>query len=201
MGIRNVFFDVETNSRTPGNIVQLSFIVEHDGKIEYADNYFFKVDKMCKGAYDVHKLSIEDLKIKSNNKCFEDRYTEFLEYFLDSRIVSHNIKFDERFLKSELFKVGIRFEPKERLCTMEYFKDKLKCKDKVGRVKNPSVKDLIKYFGIKEDKIRSYSNELFGCSDVSYHDGRFDVTAIFIATNIYGEMLSGRAKWRSKFCV
>ena len=60
--LRNVFFDTETTGWTPGQIAQLSVIVENQGKIELAKNYFFTVDEMSSGAEQAHHLSIDTLK-------------------------------------------------------------------------------------------------------------------------------------------
>ena len=47
--MRNVFLDTETTNLTPGQIAQLSYIVEDNGKVQ-GKNFFFKVDSMDEGA-------------------------------------------------------------------------------------------------------------------------------------------------------
>lgn len=202
--LKTVFFDTETTSLNPGQICQLAFIVEDQNrKVEVAKCYFFKVDGVDPGAERVHKMSKEFLERESGGKTFADVYTEFYPYFRDNTLVAHNIKFDEKFMSSELWRVGISFRPVDRQCTMEYFKGILQIPNKnprFGKYKNPNLGELISSFNINQDKVLEYSIELFGGEDITFHDARFDTTAMYVATNIHRESQTNQTKWRDRFC-
>lgn len=199
----NIFFDTETTSLNPGQIAQLAFIVEGHGRIVTAQNYFFTVNEMDEGAQKVHGMSLEFLREKSHGKTFADQVNEFYPYFRDSKLIAHNLKFDEKFISSELWRVGISFKPIARQCTMEAFKEILRIPNKYrkyGKYKNPNLGEVVDFFNIDENKILDYSNKLFGEADITFHDARFDTTAMFVATNIYRETISKGVQWHQMFC-
>lgn len=201
--IKKVFFDTETTSLHPGQIAQLSFIVESEGKIETAKNYFFKVNEVDPGAEKVHGMSVEFLEEKSGGKTFADTYDEFYEYFRYGKLIAHNVKFDERFISSELWRLGVSFKPIEKQCTMQYFKDILQIPSKnprYGKYKNPNLGELVSSLNIDQSKVIEYSGKLFGAADISFHDARFDTTAMYVCTNVYKEMIQGGTEWQSIFC-
>lgn len=202
--INNLFFDTETTSLNPGQIGQLAFILEGHGKILLAKNYFFKVDSMDEGAEKVHKMSMQFLEEASKGKTFADQYEEFYPYFRDSKLYAHNLKFDEKFISSEFWRVGISLRPVGRLCTMEAFKDILKIPNKYpkyGKYKNPNLGEVVNHFNLDENKILEYSGKLFGeAENISFHDARFDTTAMYVATNVYRETLAGGNEWHNTFC-
>lgn len=201
--IKKIFFDTETTSLNPGQIGQLAFIVESNGQVEAAKNYFFKVSEMDPSAEKVHKMSIEFLDKMSGGKTFAEQYEEFYPYFKEGKLIAHNIKFDEKFMSSELWRVGISFRPVDRQCTMEYFKEVLKIPAKnprYGPYKNPNLGELVNALNINQDKVLAYSNKLFGAADISFHDARFDTTAMYVCTNIYKEMMAGGHEWQNVFC-
>lgn len=201
--VKNVFFDVETTGLRPGQICQLSFIVENEWKIEQAKNYFFTVDTMEEGAQKVHGMSKEWLADKSGGLTFKDIYKEVHQVFKEGRIIAHNVKFDEMFISMELWRVGISFRPADRQCTMEFLKDVIKIPARgrrQGKYKRPSLSEVVNYFDIDTNKIMAYSQQLFGAGDVGFHDSRFDTTAIYVATNIYREKQSGGTEWQKTFC-
>lgn len=203
--MNNIFFDTETTGLNPGQIGQLAFIMEGEGKILLAKNYFFRVNEMEEGAEKVHKMSKEFLEKASNGKTFADQYEEFYKYFKDSKLIAHNLKFDEKFLSSELWRVGISFRPAGRQCTMEYFKELLKLPNRYpryGKYKNPNLGEVVNYFNIDENKVLEFSKKLFGeGEDITFHDARFDTTAMYVATNIHREDIVGRGTaWHDMFC-
>ena len=64
--MRKVYFDTETTDLTPGQIAQLSYIIEDDSTFVEAKNMFFTVDKMTSGAEGTHGMSVDFLAEASN---------------------------------------------------------------------------------------------------------------------------------------
>lgn len=202
--MKMVYFDTETTGLNPGQIAQLSFIVENNGEIECAKNYFFNVDTMEEGAQKVHGLSIEKLREYSNGKTFKDCKDEIYNYFRDSLLIAHNIQFDEKFIGVEFLRSGIKFNPLGSHCTMNYFKDIMKIparNTRYGKYKNPKLEELVDYYNIDKKKVMEYSSELYGSGDITFHDSRYDTACMFVAVNVYRETLGNRSTiWRDRFC-
>lgn len=201
--MKTLFFDTETTDLNPGQIAQLSFIIEENGKILEAKNYFFTVDSMGEGAQRVHGMSKEFLFNESGGKRFGDFAEELFNYFSTTTLVAHNLKFDEKFMSSEFWRQNLSLRPAGRQCTMEYFKDVLKIpakNTKYGKYKNPRLEEVVDAFKIDKEKVLKYSSELFGNGNIGFHDSRYDTTAMYIAVNIYREMLSGGRDWHNAFC-
>ena len=204
--IKNVFFDTETTGWTPGQVGQLSFIVENQGQIELAKNYFFTVKEMDYGAEKAHHMSKEFLEKQSGGMVFKDAHEEIHQVFKGSRLIAHNLSFDERFLSAEFWRLGIPFEASERQCTMEFFKNIVQIPNKNARhksFKNPKLAEVVEAFRLDTEMLMKYSKHLFGSSgeDITFHDSRFDTTALYVATIIYREMSSSSGKdWQNLFC-
>lgn len=205
--MKNVYLDTETTDFNPGQIAELSMIVENTdtGAIESRHNYYFTVDEMTEGAQEVHGYSIELLKSLSGGKRFADYHEEILNILQDAIIVAHNENFDEKFISTELWRCGISFKPAGRFCTMQSFKDILQIPakyTKYGKYKNPKLSEVVDYLRIDTKKVAEYTAELFGTADKEdvYHDSRFDTTAMFIAVQVQREKLHGGSTWISRFC-
>lgn len=201
---KNVFFDTETTGWVPGQVGQLAFIVENQGKIELAKNYFFTVKEMTQGAQDAHHMSKEFLAEQSGGMVFKDVGQEIHQVFKEGRLVAHNLNFDERFLSAELWRLEIPFSALERQCTMEFFKNVVKIPNKNPKYKsfkNPKLAEVVDAFRIDPEMVMKYSVNLFGAGNISFHDARFDTTAMYVATNIYREMSNSReTEWQKVFC-
>ena len=201
--MRNVYFDTETTSLMPGQICQLSYIVEENMRLKEVKNYFFTVDSIDEGAQKAHGLTLEFLEKASGGLRFKDVHEEIYKVFNGSRLIAHNLKFDERFLSSEFWRLGISFRPVAWQCTMEHSVDMLMIPNRnsrYGKYKRPSLKELLRHFNINEDMVGEYSKFLFGGTGENYHDSRFDTTAIYVVTNILREKLQGGLKWHNVFC-
>ena len=205
--MRNVYLDTETTDFIPGQIAELTMIVEDTDEKKIVDrlNYYFTVDEMTEGAEKVHGFSIELLKQLSSGKRFEDHYKEIYNILNGANLVAHNEKFDERFLSSEFWRCGISFRPANRFCTMEAFKDILMIPAKTmryGKYKNPKLSEVIDYLRISNSKVADFTRELFGETDKqdAYHDSRFDTTAMFVAVQVQRECMHGENAWISRFC-
>lgn len=199
-----LYFDTETTGLKPGQICELSFIAE-DAKTSNliaAKNYFFSVDEVEEDAAKIHGFTKDLLDDLSHGRRFRDYCDELLEFFNDAVLVAHNIKFDLGFITTEFFRCEYRFKPYKTEDTMAFFKDMLKIPNKYpkyGKYKNPNVGEVLDYFNLSSDKISEYSGKIFSESQSSFHDSRFDTTAIYVATNVYREQLYGGDNWRRYF--
>lgn len=203
--MRNVYLDTETTGLKPGQIAQLSMIVEESDTAKFvsAHNYFFEVSSMEEGAEKVHGFSMEALKELSGGVKFSDKHIEINEILKDACIVAHNEAFDERFISSELWRCGISFMPTGRTCTMERFKDIIKIPNKYpkyGKYKKPNLGEVLNFLNISTDKVKEYSCKLFNYDGSAFHDSRFDTTAMYVAVNVYREKLHGGTEWNTTFC-
>lgn len=178
--MRNVFLDTETTSLTPGQIAQLSYIVEDNGKVQ-GKNFFFKVDSMDEGAEKVTGHGVDYYRMASGGRVFADSADEIAADLNGSVLIAHNIKFDMGFLSREAFRCGRRIIPVNTVCTMEHYKDILKIPGKRG-YKFPKLAEVVNHYGIDERKVMKYSKKLFNCNDdAMFHDSRFDTAAMYVA--------------------
>ena len=199
----NIFIDTETTGFVPGQICQLTLIHEEDFNIVASKNYYFKVDQMTPGAQEVHGLSIEFLDGISNGLRFEDYKDELMSVLGSNTLIAHNLGFDEKFISSEFWRLGISFKPAGRLDTMEFFKPILQIPAKnrrFGPYKNPSLHDLVNYFNIDEDKAKRLCHSLFGHISNGYHDSRLDTTMLYLAVTLHRENLNGGDYWHKMVC-
>lgn len=179
--MKSVFFDTETTGLRPGQIGQLTYIVEENGKVIKNNNLFFRVNMMEPGAERVHGFSMELLEELSGGKTFEDSIDEIKNDFNDAIIIAHNVNFDLKFMNAEFERLGIPFSFKKTFCTMEYFKDITKIPARNGGgYKNPKLEEVVQYYQIEKENIMNATNRLFDCSEVSYHDARYDTTAMYV---------------------
>lgn len=184
-----LFFDTETTSIKPGSICQLSYIVIDAGvkpQTTIGKNFFFTVDEIDAGAQAVHGFSLEKLYELSDGLEFLDFVQEFMPDFFDADfVIGHNVQFDIKFLTHEinsLYNEGLidtTWVPKNKFCTMAYYKDICKIPNASGTVKNPKLSEVIEYLGITEKEIKDKANELFEGSG-NYHDARFDTAATYL---------------------
>lgn len=178
-----LYLDTETTGLAPGEICQLSYIMQTETQTT-KKNFFFAVSFMPPSAQAIHGFSLEALQTLSGGKKFSDCASEIANDFASaSLIVAHNISFDFSFLREEFERAGIPFSYKEEFCTMKKFTPlcKLPRKSGVG-YKYPRLNELCEYLGITERDIDKACASLFS-GDVGYHDARFDTTAVYLAVN------------------
>ena len=202
--MRKVFLDTETTGLVPGQIGQLSMIIEHDDSRIEAKNYFFEIDYITDSAKEACGRDIDFYREASKGKRFKDYTNELLKILSDSMIIAHKVSFDENFISTEFWRQDIIFKPADRFCTMTYFTDILQITPgKYGyKYKPPRLSELVDYFNVDEQKIKQYSIQLFGNNDntnTGFHDARYDTTALFVVFNIYRDMLHNVDGWKTKF--
>ena len=201
-----LYFDTETTSFNPGQICELSVIVEDAGQVTLAKNYFFKVKSIDPGAQEVHGFSVEQLEELSNGKEFKDYLQELHNIFTTNVLIAHNLPCDEKFMSSEFWNCGISFKPIGRRVTMIYFKDILKIPSppkarRYGPYKNPKLSEVIDGLNIDIDKVKKLCAKLFGGDEsTQYHDSRLDTTAMYVMVNVQRERLNGGDAWAKAFC-
>ena len=178
-----IYLDTETTGLNPGQICQLSYVIQEGGKA-CAKNFFFSVDYVEYSAFAVHGFSTEILDRLSGGKGFE-RFIDEIEndFNCASVICAHNTSFDFQFLRKEFERCGREFMPKADFCTMK--KSISACKlirPNSGGYKYPRLNELCAYLGIADGEIQHFCKKLFG-GEAGYHDARFDTTAVFLAVN------------------
>ena len=196
-----VYFDTETSGFTPGQIAQLSYIKEYDSGEIVAKNFFFYVNYIEEGAEAVTGRGKSFYTAHSNGLRFGDHIAEIEADFANSILIAHNIEFDEKFMSAEFWRLGKIFSPASKLCTMNYFKPICNIKTKANKVKNPKLVELIDYFGIDNEKISLYCEDLFNEPCGEFHDAMYDTTAMFIACKLHAEQRENGDAWKNTFCV
>jgi DNA polymerase-3 subunit epsilon len=201
--MKKVFLDTETTGFAPGQIGQLSMIIEEDnGEVE-AKNYFFDIDYITPGAQEACGRDLDFYKQASNGKKFADYATEIYDILKDAMIVAHNEKFDENFLSTEFWRQNILFTPAARFDTMTYFVNICKLPGRNGKYKNPKLEELVDTFSIDKEKVGKYSIQLFGNDDSTnkgFHDARYDTTSMYVAFRVYGDVVNETNSWMNAFC-
>ncbi|PJI09015.1 MULTISPECIES: 3'-5' exonuclease [Clostridium] len=181
--MKMIFFDTETTGLMPGSICQLSYIlVDTDVKPNktIGENFFFSVDYIEPSAEKVHGFSVDDLYKLSSGKSFEDSLENLLPDFLNADIfIGHNVNFDLKFMKHELFQCKKPFNPKHIFCTMNYYKGICKILNNHGNYKKPRLEEVVNFLGIDESYINRMSQKYFE-EDGNFHDARFDTTATYL---------------------
>ncbi len=178
-----LYFDTETTSLRPGQICQLSYIMQDKSGIS-AKNFFFSVDSVDVGAQMVHGFSVEKLyklsKGKSFLSCIEEIKADFEKADL---VVAHNVSFDMMFLRAEFERVGLTLYIKNELCSMKSMTPVCKLLGKRAGYKYPKLSEMTAYFKLSDYEIALCTKDIFG-QTVGFHDARFDTTALFLSMDL-----------------
>lgn len=177
-----IVFDTEATDLTPGQICQLSYIMDRGGALS-ARNFYFSVDDMSPGAQEVHGLSMEQLAELSGGAWFEDKADDILADFQEARLlVGHNVAADDRYLRVELERAGKKLKKINTFCTMNYASGLMNLKRKVvtGRPKPPRLSELADYYGVSEEDTLALVGDLFQTGDAALHDARFDTAMTYL---------------------
>lgn len=179
--MRLIVYDTEATSLTPGQICQLSYLMV-EGEEVTGKNYFFSVDEMSEGSFEVHGLSMEALAELSGGLYFEDCAQEIFEDFAKVKLlIGHNVSADDRYLRTEFSRCGLNLPKINTFCTMNYSTGILNMQRKVaiGRPKPPKLEELYTHYGISPEHISEMSGQWFGGGS-DKHDARFDTAATWL---------------------
>ncbi|MBR2870402.1 MAG: 3'-5' exonuclease [Clostridia bacterium] len=193
-----IFLDTETTGLNPGQICQLSYIIQ-DGQIVQGKNFFFSVDYVEYGALAVHGFSKERLEILSGGKGFECFIDQIEQDFLSADLVcAHNTAFDFKFLRREFERCRKDFMVNAEFCTMKNSVTTCKLiRPNSGGYKYPRLNELCVFLGITDNDIQENSRKIFGES-AGYHDARFDTVALYLAFNTGVLSIENFAKFKDK---
>lgn len=178
-----IYFDTETTGLNPGQICQLSYVMQTENSLQ-TRNFFFSVDSVDYSAFLVHGFSVEKLRILSGGKKFQD-YVDIIEQDFANAdlIVAHNTAFDFMFMRAEFDRLGKVFSIKNEFCSMKKTTPLCKLTRSKGvGYKYPKLSELCKFLDIRDFQIKNAQEKLFG-EETDYHDARFDTTAVFLAVN------------------
>ena len=176
-----IIFDTEATDLTPGQICQLSALIVRDGQVE-GRNWYFSVDEMGEGAFEVHGLSMEAVLELSGGLYFEDVAQELFSLFSQADLlVGHNVAFDDSYLRHEFTRCGLKLKRINSFCTMNYATGIMNMQRKVqiGRPKPPKLEELCAWYGIDEAMIVEASARWFGGGS-DKHDARYDTAATYL---------------------
>ena len=178
-----LYFDTETSGLYPGQICQLSYIMQTKEGFS-SKNFFFTVDYVETGALAVHGFSVQKLKSLSNGKKFADFFDEIKKDFENADvIVSHNTSFDFSFMRKEFERLNQVFYIKNEFCSMKKSTPICKFLRKSGvGYKYPKLQELCEFLSISNDDILAFASNSFN-SESGFHDARFDTSAVFLAVN------------------
>lgn len=178
-----IYLDTETSGLFPGQICQLSYIMQSKNQV-LAKNFFFNVNYVEYGAFKVHGFSVEKLKALSNGLDFSYHVNEIAQDFNSAElIVAHNISFDLAFLRKEFERANKTLFVKRELCSMKKTVGLCKLPKSNGTgYKYPKLSQLCDCLQLSEDNVKGETEKLFNTS-AAFHDARFDTVAVFLAVN------------------
>lgn len=178
-----LYFDTETTGLRPGNICQLSYVMQDKEKVT-PKNFFFTVDFVEAGAQAVHGFSVDFLRNASNGKRFFDYLEEIKSDFENADlVVSHNTAFDFMFLGEEFARLDEALYIKDHLCSMKKSTPLLALRrSNSAGYKYPKLSELCQYFDISDDAVSKKVKEFYG-ENTSFHDARFDTVAVYLCLN------------------
>ncbi len=175
-----IYFDTETSGLAPGQICQLSYIMQDKEGIT-SRNFFYSVDYVEPGASMVNRLTVPLLEELSGGAVFGDNAALVADDFAAADLViAHNITFDRMFMTKELTRAGYAYTPGSELCSMRFFTNKLCLPGRFRGYKNPSLAELAAFFNVTDSEADDAASEYFGGSDGA-HDARHDTAKMFLA--------------------
>lgn len=169
-------------------VIQCSLLVLEDGRIIKGINRFYLPKFKSLSDYNIKVQGITYDKLKrltedNKYKYFEDDI-EIHSLILEAdRIISHNIDFEMQFLRRYVSEDLVNYDT---FCTMRRYTSILKIPSVEWVYKYPKLSEVIDFLSYSEHEdfrevIRKMAREIWGVSDIDYHDSRFDVIATYIA--------------------
>lgn len=178
--MKKVYIDTETTGLKPGQIAQISYIVEENNCLSKVVNQYFAVDSVDESASKVNGLTAEKLAALSDGVVFKDRSKEILADLKDAIFIAHNSAFDIRFISAEFDRLGISYIPDNSFCTMKAMKNIMKLPGRNVCYKYPSLKELMDYSKISESDVHRFTSAVFRTSGYGAHDSRNDCMAVYL---------------------
>lgn len=175
-----IFLDTETSGLKPGQVGQLSYIIEIPNQRVYAKNFFFAIDSLDDGAAEVTQRDLDFYKRASNGKVFKDYIEEIATDLNGAVLYAHNAKFDRGFMDAEFRRCGLIYSPAGVECTMLKFRNILRLPGRYG-FKNPKLEEVINHYHITSRAILELQKRLYGGDSGAFHDSRYDTTAMYAA--------------------
>ena len=189
-----LYFDTETTGIHPGQICQLSYIMQTKEK-SVSKNFFFSVDYVEPSAQMVHGFSKQKLFVLSNGKTFSDCFDQIKTDFESADlVVAHNIAFDFSFMRAEYERLNQVFKVKNEFCSMK--KTTPVCclkRSSNNGYKYPKLQELCAFLGVCDCEVKKAVSDFYG-ADIGFHDARFDTSALYLCVNkciqkgIFGEL-------------
>ena len=189
-----LYFDTETTGLHPGQICQLSYVLQTKEKV-VCKNFFFAVDYVEPTAQMVHGFSKQKLEMLSNGKTFSDYFDQINADFESADlVVAHNVAFDFSFMRAEYERLNQVFRVKNEFCSMKKTTP-ICCLMRTNSkgYKYPKLQELCAFLGISDCEIQKIASDFYG-ADIGFHDARFDTTALYLCVNkciqkdIFGEL-------------
>ena len=189
-----LYFDTETTGLHPGQICQLSYILQTKEKV-IGKNFFFTVDYVEPSAQMVHGFSKQKLEFLSNGKRFADYFEQIRRDFESADlVVSHNVAFDFSFMRTEYERLNQIFKVKNEFCSMKKATPICCLKRSSGNgYKYPKLQELCSFTDVSDSEIQKIVKDFYG-QDIGFHDARFDTIAVYLCVNkliqkdVFGEL-------------
>jgi len=186
--MRALIFDTETTGLKPGNICQLSYIIDDNDRLTGV-NYFFKVDYIEPGAQRIHGLNVSDLAELSRGLGFSDHSDRIANDFSGCPVwIAHNFKFDYSFLQAEYRRCSKRVGAQRQFCTMQYYAPIIKLPSSgswsgARQYKYPNLAELTAFMRLSDGEITEFARKTFGVGEggLNFHDARYDCSAVYLS--------------------
>ncbi|WOF81336.1 DNA polymerase III subunit epsilon (plasmid) [Pseudomonas sp. FeN3W] len=109
---RVIFLDTETTGflHDGGDRIVEIGAIEYINRVPTGRTYHVYLDPqrdVPEEAYNVHKLSRDDLVVLSKGRTFKDIAREFVEFMRGAELIAHNARFDVDFIDAELRNIGM----------------------------------------------------------------------------------------------
>lgn len=178
-----LYFDTETTGLHPGQICQLSYVMQTKEKVE-SKNFFFSVDYIEPSAQMVHGFSKQKLFELSAGRNFGDFFEQIkLDFERAGLVVAHNVAFDFSFMRAEYERLNQVFKVKNEFCSMKKATPICCLKRSSSKgYKYPKLQELCAFLGVENCEIQKEANKFYG-ENIGFHDARFDTIAVYLCVN------------------
>ena len=179
----SVFIDVETNGLPNCNNLKFGEYPNPKNLLDYSDCRIVQItfllcnddleelllkDYVIKGDFEIHNSVIHGITkeiSEKNGKDLKEVFEELKEVlYMTKKIYAHNADFDVNVIKSEMIRSGEKellslFSEKEVVCTMKKTINFVNAKNKYGKLKVPSLKEL--YYKVFKREIEGAHNSKY----------------------------------------